>query len=112
MSTKRSHILKQACSFQLQACLSMCDLLVDTRHQRVKKLKTLLELKIGDAFKSDRCLHVNFAKFLRTLACRTLANDCLSHNELCHNMAIIYESHNLGQNVWNKVKKSSKAGQD
>ena len=32
VSTKRSHVLKQTCSFQLQACLSMCDLLVDTRH--------------------------------------------------------------------------------
>ena len=32
VSNKRSHVLKQTCSFQLQACLSMCDLLVDTRH--------------------------------------------------------------------------------
>ena len=32
ISTKRSHILKQTCSFQLQVCLSMCDLLVDIRH--------------------------------------------------------------------------------
>ena len=29
MSTKRSHILKQTCSFQLQICLSMCDILVN-----------------------------------------------------------------------------------
>ena len=26
VSTKRSHILKQTCSFQLQVCLSVCDL--------------------------------------------------------------------------------------
>ena len=26
MVTKRSHILKQTCSFQVQVCLSMCDL--------------------------------------------------------------------------------------
>ena len=32
VSTKRSHILKQSCRFQLQVCLSMCDLLVDIRH--------------------------------------------------------------------------------
>ena len=37
VSTKRSHILKQTCRFQLQVCLSMCDLLVDTRHERVKE---------------------------------------------------------------------------
>ena len=36
MSTKMSHILKQTCSFQLRICLSICDLLVDTRNQRVK----------------------------------------------------------------------------
>ena len=29
---KRSHVLKQSCSFQLQVCLSMCDLFVTTRH--------------------------------------------------------------------------------
>ena len=29
MSTKRSHILKETCRFQLQVCLSMCDFLVD-----------------------------------------------------------------------------------
>ena len=32
VSTKRPRILKQTCTFQLQICLSMCDLLVDTRH--------------------------------------------------------------------------------
>ena len=32
VSTKRLHILKQTCSFQLHVCLSMCDLLVDSRH--------------------------------------------------------------------------------
>ena len=26
------HVLKQTCSFQLQVYLSVCDLLVDTRH--------------------------------------------------------------------------------
>ena len=32
--TKRSHILKQTCSFQLQVCLSMCDIkgLIETPH--------------------------------------------------------------------------------
>ena len=34
--TKMSHILKQTWSFQLQVCLSMCDLFVTTRHKRVK----------------------------------------------------------------------------
>ena len=32
MYTKTSYILNQTCSFQLQVCLSMCDLLVDIRH--------------------------------------------------------------------------------
>ena len=38
MSTKRSQIPKQTCSWKLvclKVCLSMCDLLVDTRHWRV-----------------------------------------------------------------------------
>ena len=35
VSTKRSYILKQTCSFQLQVCLSMYDLFVDTRRWRV-----------------------------------------------------------------------------
>ena len=29
---KRSYIFKQICNFQLQVCLSMYDLLVDTNH--------------------------------------------------------------------------------
>ena len=29
---KRSHILKQTCSFQLKVYLSICDLFVTTRH--------------------------------------------------------------------------------
>ena len=32
ISTKRSYILKQTCSFRLQVCLRMCDLLLDIRH--------------------------------------------------------------------------------
>ena len=36
MVTKRSHILKQVCF--LQVCLSMCDLSVITKHERVKSL--------------------------------------------------------------------------
>ena len=32
VSTKRPHVLKQTCSFQLQVCLSTCYLLVDTKH--------------------------------------------------------------------------------
>ena len=39
MSTERSHILKQTCSFQLQDCLSVCELLVDIRHWSVKNIK-------------------------------------------------------------------------
>ena len=35
-ANKKARILKQTCSFQLQVCLSMCDLFVTTRHQRVK----------------------------------------------------------------------------
>ena len=31
VSTAKLHILKQTCSFQLQVCLSMCDLLVDLK---------------------------------------------------------------------------------
>ena len=30
--TKRSHRLKQTCSWKLQVCLSLCDLFVTTRH--------------------------------------------------------------------------------
>ena len=37
MSTKRSYILKQTCSFQLHVCLSMCDILMNMRHKRVKE---------------------------------------------------------------------------
>ena len=32
---KRSHKLKQTCSFQLQVSLSMCELFVTTRHENV-----------------------------------------------------------------------------
>ena len=35
VSTKRSYIFKQTCSWKLKVCLTMCDLLVDTRHQRI-----------------------------------------------------------------------------
>ena len=35
-STKRSYILKQTCSCKLQVCFSMYELLVDTRHWRIK----------------------------------------------------------------------------
>ena len=35
VSTKRPYILKQTCSWKVQVCLSMYDLLVDTRRQRV-----------------------------------------------------------------------------
>ena len=37
VSTKGSYILKQICSFQLQVCLSMYDLLKDTDTKRLKK---------------------------------------------------------------------------
>ena len=40
MVTKRSHMLKQTCTFQLQVCLSMRDLFVGTRHWRVKPNKS------------------------------------------------------------------------
>ena len=39
MFSKRSHTLKQTCSFQMQVCLSMCDHLVDIRHSRDKLAK-------------------------------------------------------------------------
>ena len=39
-STKKSYILKHTCSFQLQVCLSIYDLLVDTRHLRVNNKET------------------------------------------------------------------------
>ena len=45
MSTKRSHILKQTCSWKLQVCSSMCDLLVDIRHWRVKRLWFIQPIK-------------------------------------------------------------------
>ena len=32
--TKRSHILKQTCSWKLRVCLIICDLFVTTRHLR------------------------------------------------------------------------------
>ena len=32
LSDKRSHIIKKTCSFKLQVCSSMCDLLMDIRH--------------------------------------------------------------------------------
>ena len=35
MSTKRSYILKQTYSLKMQVCLSMYDLLVDTRRYKV-----------------------------------------------------------------------------
>ena len=37
MVTKRSDILKQTCSFQMQVCLNMCDLFVTMRHYREQK---------------------------------------------------------------------------
>ena len=37
LSTKKSYIFKQTCSFQLLICLSMYDLLADTSTQRVMK---------------------------------------------------------------------------
>ena len=36
VSTKRLHILKETYSWKLQICLSVCNLLLDTRHSRVK----------------------------------------------------------------------------
>ena len=41
LSTKKSHIFKQTYGYQLQVCLSMYDLLVDTWHWRVKRLQIL-----------------------------------------------------------------------
>ena len=42
--TKRSHILKETCSFELQVCLSICDFFVTTRHYRVN----LANVNVGD----------------------------------------------------------------
>ena len=36
------YLLNKTCSFQLQVCLSMCDLLVDTSHENVKVSLTLM----------------------------------------------------------------------
>ena len=44
MFTKRSHIIKQTCSLNLQVCLSMCNIFVNTRHERVKKPQTFLKI--------------------------------------------------------------------
>ena len=38
MSTKRSNMLEQTSRFQLQVCLSICELLVDARHQGVNEI--------------------------------------------------------------------------
>ena len=42
VSTKRSYILKQTCSFELQICLSMYDILVDIRYLRVNYLTEII----------------------------------------------------------------------
>ena len=42
-STKRSHILKQTCNWKMQVCLSMCELLMDTKYWRVKCVKKCYE---------------------------------------------------------------------
>ena len=59
MVTKRSHILKQTCSWtlsvQLQVCLSMCDLFVITRHERIK---------VPDAFFYKQRFFFNWASVL------------------------------------------------
>ena len=57
ISTKRSYILKQTCSWKLQVCLSMGDLLVDTRCQRVKEGFSLDTL-IHDSRRTTRCFKV------------------------------------------------------
>ena len=36
VSTKRSNILEQTCSWKVQVCFSMFELLMDTRHESVK----------------------------------------------------------------------------
>ena len=41
-STKRSYILKQTCSFELQISLSMYDILVDIRYLRVNYLTEII----------------------------------------------------------------------
>ena len=71
MSTKRSHILKQTCSWKcVQNCLSMCDLSLDTRDERVTltvdfQWKALLHFRWFQSdfefcpikfFKTDVCL--------------------------------------------------------
>ena len=42
LSTKRSYILKKTCSFELQICLSMYDILVDIRYLRVNYLTKII----------------------------------------------------------------------
>ena len=58
MVTKRSHILKQTCSFQLQGGLSLCDLFVTTRPERINppiqiypnKIKNRIVFKIKTGY--------------------------------------------------------------
>ena len=45
VSTKRLYVLKQAFSVHLLVCLSMSDLLVDTRHQSVPIFNKISQLK-------------------------------------------------------------------
>ena len=70
MVTKRSHVLKKTCSWKLQVCLSMCDLFVTTRHQRVKLSLVLLIIYHEN---------VNRLKFVAT---HQLKNTRLLRNEI------------------------------
>ena len=70
MATKMSHILKQICSFQLQVYLSMCDVLVDIRHYKIKKARDksnqYTDVKVGMCVKWEYfqicCFHNLFVK--------------------------------------------------
>ena len=49
MSTERLHIIKQIFSWKLQVCLSMYDLLVDTRRYKVKRKNHEYQQDLTDA---------------------------------------------------------------
>lgn len=57
MSTKSSHLLEQTYIFQLLACLSTCDLLVDTRIRSVKRY-----MNNSHFAQNKRCRHQTFSK--------------------------------------------------
>ena len=56
-----SHILKQTRNFQLGVCLSMCDLLVDTKYKKVRTTAVLLHDNLNDPRNSIYCQSYSMA---------------------------------------------------